>query len=124
VRQSIDALNRDQVDPARQLFRRDDAVDRMHRDASQLIIEGLEKDPSAARRLASDLLVARHFERIADNACKIGEKTIYALTGQRRSEYLPRHPYRPYTLEAPRRDGKPADDVGPPKTRPGNTKAP
>jgi phosphate transport system protein len=103
VRQSIDALNHDQADVARQLFRRDDDVDRMHREANQIIISNLEKDPALARRLASDLLVARHFERIADNACKVGEKTIYALTGQRRSEYLPRHPFRPYVLETPRR---------------------
>jgi len=31
----------------------------------------------------------------------VGEKTIYALTGQRRSEYLPRHPFKPYALETP-----------------------
>jgi phosphate transport system protein len=124
VSQSIDALHHDQVDLARQLFRRDDAVDRMHREANQLIIEGLEKDPSTARRLASDLLVARHFERIADNACKVGEKTIYALTGQRRSEYLPRHPYRPYALERPGRDAGRPDPSVRAKSRPGDTKAP
>jgi len=108
VRQAIDALDRDQVDLARELFLRDDAVDQMHREANQLIVDGLGKDPTTARRLANDLLVARHFERIADNACKIGEKTIYALTGQRRSEYLPRHPFRPYVLETPR--DNPADN--------------
>jgi phosphate transport system protein len=101
VRQALDALAHDQVDSARQLFDRDDAVDRMHREASQMIVAKLEKSPKLARRLASDLLVARHFERIADNACKVGEKTIYALTGQRRSEYLPRHPFAPYALESP-----------------------
>jgi len=101
IRQSIDTLDHDNVELARQLFLRDDAVDRMHRQANQLIIANLEKDPALARRLAGDLLVARHFERIADNACKIGEKTIYALTGQRRSEYLPRHKTRPYVLETP-----------------------
>jgi len=99
VRQSLDALDRDEVGLARELFRRDDAIDRMHREANRMIIAGLQKNPELASRLASDLLVARHFERIADNACKVGEKTIYALTGQRRSEYLPRHPFRPYTLE-------------------------
>jgi len=101
VRQALDALDGDQVELARELFRRDDVVDRMHREANRMIIDGLEKHPEFARRLASDLLVARHFERIADNACKVGEKTIYALTGQRRSEYLPRHPFRPYALETP-----------------------
>ena len=99
VRQSLDALDSDNVEEARRLFRRDDLVDRMHRDVHQLIVDNLEKDPALAPHLANDLLVARHFERIADNACKVAEKTIYALTGQRRSEYLPRHPYKPYVLE-------------------------
>jgi phosphate transport system protein len=108
VRQAIDALNHDEVDRARELFRRDDEVDRMHREANRLILSELGKEPSSIPRLANDLLVARHFERIADNACKVGEKTIYALTGQRRSEYLPRHPFRPYVLETLRgpRPGK------------------
>ncbi len=99
VRQALDALDHDNVDLARQLFQRDDAVDEMHRQANRLILASFEKDPASARRLGGDLLVARHFERIADNACKVGEKTIYALTGQRRSEYLPRHRYLPYALE-------------------------
>ena len=104
VRQSLDALDHDQVDVARKLFRRDDVIDRMHREANQIIITNLEKDPALAKRLATDLLVARHFERIADNACKVAEKTIYAITGQRRSEYLPRHPVSPYALEPPFRE--------------------
>ncbi len=126
IRQAIDALDHDQVDLARQMFRRDDAVDRMHREANQLIIEGLEKDPSTARRLAGDLLVARHFERIADNAVKVCEKTIYALTGQRRSEYLPRHPYRPYVLETSRKERASGgtDSSGRTSARSPDTKAP
>ncbi|MCI4373384.1 MAG: phosphate signaling complex protein PhoU [Thermoplasmata archaeon] len=106
VAQALDALDHDRVEGARELFRRDDQVDRMHREANRMIVSELEKNPAAARRLAGDLLVARHFERIADNACKVGEKTIYALTGQRRSEYLPRHPFRPYVLETPQKGGE------------------
>jgi len=99
VQQSVDALGDDRVELARELFRRDDTVDRMHREANRMIVVALEEHPDLAPRLANDLLVARHFERIADNACKVAEKTIYALTGQRRSEYLPRHAYHPYVLE-------------------------
>lgn len=104
VAQAIGALDQDGVEAARGLFRRDDEVDAMHREANRLIVDELGRNPAGAPRLANDLLVARHFERIADNACKVGEKTIYALTGQRRSEYLPRHPYRPYALEPARRE--------------------
>jgi phosphate transport system protein len=119
VRQTIDALDHDQVELARQLFQRDDAIDTMHRQANRMILDGLGKDASSNLRLAGDLLVARHFERIADNACKVGEKTIYALTGQRRSEYLPRHPFRPYVLEAP--PGKPTSNGSPASARNSNT---
>jgi len=106
VRQALDALDTDNVELARELFRKDDSVDRMHREANRMIIDSLQKNPRLAPRLASDLLVARHFERIADNSCKVGEKTIYAFTGQRRSEYLPRHPFRPYALETSKNPGK------------------
>jgi phosphate transport system protein len=102
VQQSLDALLEDQAALALGLFVRDDEVDRMHREATRLVVRELIRDPMSALHLSNELLVARHFERIADNACKIGEKTIYAVTGQRRSEYLPRHPYTPYILEKPR----------------------
>ena len=102
VHQSLDALVKGDAETARQLFARDDEVDRMHRQATRLCIRELVNDPMSAQQLSGDLLVARHFERIADNACKIAERTIYAVTGQRRAEYLPRHPYQPYALERPR----------------------
>jgi phosphate transport system protein len=101
VRQSLEALSTDRVDIARELFRRDDEVDRMYHQANRMVVVELTKNSEAAARLACDLLVARHFERIADNACKIAEKTIYAVTGQRRTEYLPRRPPQPTFLEPP-----------------------
>jgi phosphate transport system protein len=109
VRQALDALDHDKADLARQLFRLDDNVDQMHREANRLILRSMGKKADANARLANDLLVARHLERIADNACKIGEKTVYALTGQRRAEYLPRHPYRPYVLESSSTGKPPAE---------------
>ena len=102
VRQALDALIQDGADLALAVIGRDDEVDRMHRQATRFIVRELVHDPLSAQRLSSELLIARHFERIADNACKTAEKTIYAVTGKRRSEFLPRHPYRPYVLEKPR----------------------
>ncbi len=99
VRQALAAMERSDAELARGLFARDDAVDRMHRQATRLIVRELAHDPLLAPRLSGTLLVARHFERIADNSCKICERTIYAATGQRRADYLPRHSYRPYALE-------------------------
>ena len=124
VRQALDALDRDEVDMARQLFRRDDAVDRMHREANRMVVVALQKHPELAQRLACDFLVARQFERIADNSCKVAEKTIYALTGMRRSEYLPRHPYRPYALEPSTAPEPPRRAKNSSPARSADTKAP
>ena len=94
VHQSLDALAHGQTDLARDLFHRDDEVDRMYRQALRSIVGEIGRKGAPVARLASLILVSRHFERIADNACKIAEKTIYAVTGQRRAEYLPRRPPR------------------------------
>ncbi len=99
VRLSLEALKEGNAEKAKLLFTQDDEVDRMHRQATRLVVRELVNDPLSAPRLSGELLVARHFERVADNACKIAERTIYSATGQRRAEYLPRHPYRPYALE-------------------------
>jgi len=110
VREALDALGKDRTDLARDLFRKDDEIDHLHRQANRIILRELRGKSSDTARLAGDLLVARHFERIADNACKVAEKTIYALTGQRRSEYLPRHAFKPYVLEpAPTGGESPSD---------------
>ena len=124
VRQALDALDRDQVELARELFRRDDAVDRMHREANRMVIAAIEKHPELAQRLACDFLTARQFERIADNSCKVAEKTIYALTGMRRSEYLPRHPFRPYALETTTTPGPTRKSRNASPARSADTKAP
>jgi len=124
VQQALDALAHDQVDVAMQLFRRDDSVDRMHREANRLILSTLEQHPEHARQLACDFLAARQFERIADNSCKVGEKTIYALTGMRRSEYLPRHPFQPYALETTPPPEPARKSRNPSSARSSDTKAP
>ena len=94
VRESLETLAQGKVEEGRELFRRDDEVDGMYRKALHLVISAFAANPGSAARLTSLLLVARHFERIADNACKIAEKTIYAVTAQRRADYLPRRPPR------------------------------
>ncbi len=106
VGQSLEALAGDGIALARSLFRRDDEVDSLHRKVTRRLVDELKRSSSATQRLANELLIARHFERIADNACKIAEKTIYALTAQRRSEYLPRHQVVPYALETPAKEGR------------------
>jgi phosphate transport system protein len=95
VRQTLEALVKGDAQLAMGLFPLDDAVDRMQREATRLVVRELVHDPLLAARLSSFLLVARHLERIGDNSCKLAERTIYAVTGKRRAEYLPRRLYRP-----------------------------
>lgn len=107
---ALDALEHDKADLARSLLDRDDEIDRTHRETNRVAIRQLLFDPLSGERTSNEILVARHFERIADNACRVAELTIYALTGKRPSEYLPRHPYLPYYLEKP---GGPGASAGP-----------
>ncbi len=89
VEQAIGALLASDADRAKGVFVLDDDVDSLHRQAQRTVIDLLGKGGPAAERLVYVLLAARHLERVADNACKIAEKTVYALTGERRPEYFP-----------------------------------
>jgi len=84
---------------AKAVFPMDEAVDTLHRDVQKRLIELLRNGGPESDRRAFELLGARHFERVADNACKIAEKAVYAMTGERRTEYLPRRPAPSFTRE-------------------------
>ena len=95
VRQAIDAFSRSDADLAKQVFALDDDVDALNHQVQETIIGLLTKGSGAtSERLAREILVARHLERVADNACKIAERAIYAITGERRTEYFPQLAHR------------------------------
>lgn len=75
---------------ARRVVELDDEIDALNRDVLARIVrpEAAEQEIGLRVRHA---LVARSLERVADNACKIAEKTVYSATGLRRTEtdYLP-----------------------------------
>jgi phosphate transport system protein len=91
VRQSIEAFSRGDAELEKAVFARDDEVDALNQQVLDRVIQLLTKGGGlTAERLAREVLVARHLERVADNACKIAEKAVYAITGERRTEYFPR----------------------------------
>ncbi len=90
VTQAVDAFLANDAARAKAVFPMDDEVDSLHREVQRKLIELLRLGGPATDRLAYELLGARHLERVADNACKIAEKAVYAITGERRSEYMPR----------------------------------
>lgn len=100
VAEAIEAFVVGNAVRAKAVFAMDDPVDALHREAQSRIIGLLRKGGPATDRLALELLGARHLERVADNACKIAEKAVYAITGERRSEYArTRGPGRPAAPE-------------------------
>jgi len=106
VEKAIGALLARDATAAKAIFALDDEVDALYRQLRQRLIDLLRSGGEGTERLVYMLLASRHLERVADNACKVAEKTVYAITGERRVEYLP-----PRT-----RSGSPPA-VGPPPSR-------
>lgn len=88
VKASIAAFETGNVTLAADVYKADDAVDELNRQVLKECIHGLQGDPPEPPQLVIYVLISRHLERIADNACKIAEKTIYMETGHRRREFL------------------------------------
>ncbi|MHB8605575.1 MAG: phosphate signaling complex protein PhoU [Thermoplasmatota archaeon] len=62
----------------------DDAVDALYEQVFRESITYMLEDPRTITACTQYILVARHLERVGDNAGKIAEKTIYMVTGERR----------------------------------------
>jgi phosphate transport system protein len=89
VQQSIRAFLQDDAVLAKQVFALDDDVDDLYSALEKSIFTLLKKGGPSTERLGRYLLAGRHLERVGDNACKIAEKAVYAITGERRPEYFP-----------------------------------
>jgi phosphate transport system protein len=89
VQRSVEAFVKEDAALAKSIFALDDDVDELHEQLQNRVLALLEKGGESAERLARFLLAGRHLERVGDNACKIAEKSVYAITGERRPEYFP-----------------------------------
>jgi phosphate transport system protein len=69
---------------AQSLYQRDDAVDALNEQIFRECVTYMMEDARNISPCSRYILVARHLERAADNACKIAEKTIYMAKGERR----------------------------------------
>jgi phosphate transport system protein len=97
VRKSVDAFRRNDATLAKSIFALDDDVDELHDKLQASVIRLLRKGGPSSETLARYLLAGRYLERVADNACKIAEKAVYAITGERRPEYFPALAHRQTT---------------------------
>jgi len=69
---------------ARQVQPADDDVDGLYDQIFRECLTYMIEDPRTITQCTQYILVARHIERVGDNAGKIAEKTIYMATGERR----------------------------------------
>jgi phosphate transport system protein len=80
IAQSKRSFEERNVEMARDLVRRDDAVDDLNRECFGLALE-LGDDPDVREWAMTMLLAARAIERIGDNAVDIGEQVAFVVTG-------------------------------------------
>lgn len=66
-----------------ELSKEDDLVDGLFEQVYRELITMMIEDPKIISDATSLLLVARYLERIADNACAIGGRIVYMITGKR-----------------------------------------
>lgn len=69
---------------ARRVGPQDEVVDALNEQIFRECITYMVEDPRNIAVCAHYILVARHLERIGDNATKIAEKCLYMLVGERR----------------------------------------
>jgi phosphate transport system protein len=82
VRDVIQAFVDVNVQAAREICQRDDAIDHRYRVLFTGLLERMTRD-SAAIQMATSLLFAAHdLERIGDRVTNIGEDIIYMVTGE------------------------------------------
>ena len=93
VRQSLDAFVSLDSSLARQVWLRDDEVDRCNAEVIAAIMAKMKAEPDLIEAGLSLFSATRHLERIADHATNIAEDVIYLVEGE-----IIRH--RPAAFEA------------------------
>lgn len=81
-RDSIDAFVREDASAARAVVPRDDALDKMNKQAGRALTEKMEHDPEQLRGYLNLMFVARHLERVGDHATNIAEDAVYAAAAE------------------------------------------
>jgi len=82
VRDCIQAFVDVNVQLARDVCAKDDAVDHYYRDILSQIIHLMSSEPSKVAPATSLLFVAHDLERIGDRVTNIGEDVLYMVTGE------------------------------------------
>lgn len=83
IETSVNAFTQRQLEPVRDIVRTDDAIDTLHDEVFQELVEKMTDQSVAPRVGAQYILINRYFERLADHAVNIGLDVIYMITAQR-----------------------------------------
>lgn len=83
IETSVNAFTQRQVEPVRDIVRTDDAIDALHDEVFQELVEKMTDQSVSPRVGAQYILINRYFERLADHAVNIGLDVIYMITAQR-----------------------------------------
>lgn len=84
--EAVEAFRTRDAARARRVQPADDEVDALYEQIFRECITYMLEDPRSITQCTQYILVARHLERVGDNAGKIAEKAIYMATGERRLE--------------------------------------
>ena len=80
--QSLEAFSRKDVLMARAVCDRDDELDHLYQQIFRELMTYVVDDPRTVQRALNLLFAAHNLERIGDRVTNIGERVIYAATGQ------------------------------------------
>jgi len=80
--QSIDAFVRGDAAGGREVCRRDDQVDALHRSLFRILITHMAEDPHTIGAAMELFLVSRNLERVADLATNVAEDVVFLVEGK------------------------------------------
>ncbi len=81
VKDSLDALMREDPALAREVIERDDEVDQLNYQIYRELLSYMAEDPQTIPRATRILFVSKYLERIADHATNIAEMIVYMVKG-------------------------------------------
>lgn len=77
------AFDKKDVSKFKDFIEREDTVDELRHSIFRECLSYMIEDPKVITRCTYYLMTARYLERCGDHACKIAEKIVYMVTGQR-----------------------------------------
>lgn len=86
VSQSIDAFVKSDQSLAQKVVKDDDIVDGLFTDTKKRLIAMISDNPNNGEYALDLLMIAKHYERIGDNATNIAQWVVFSVTGVHKGE--------------------------------------